>query len=87
MLCDNLHQALLAGKIHSLLLLCDTTPAQLLAKQDCDVIQNPHAAQALARSYSCAFLAETDFAPDGELIAITTLPNQQKCMDNLDNIQ
>ena len=87
MLCDNLHQALLAGKIHSLLLLCDTTPAQLLAKQDCDVIQNPHAAQALARSYPCAFLAETDFAPDGELIAITTLPNQQKCMDNLDNIQ
>lgn len=86
-LIDYLHSARAQGKIKALLPVCDTTPAAVLDEQACGVICNPHAAQTLVQHFQCAFLAESDFEPEGELIAVSTLPKCEKCLDKIDNIQ
>ena len=86
-LTEYLHEARAQGKLKSIRAVCNATPEQVLATENCGIIYNPHVAQTIAQKFSCAFLAETDFELAGELVAVSTLPKPQNSEEIYDNIQ
>lgn len=83
-----LRNAMLTGKVKCVRAICGNTPAHALseaADAACGVILNPYGMRVLDSELACAFLAEADTELEGELIAVSTLPEYAKNAQNSDN--
>ena len=83
-----LRRATLGGKIKSARVICGSTPAEQLtaAATDCGVILNPHGMQVLDTPCPCGFIVEADGELEGELIALSTQPENAQNHATSDNI-
>ena len=83
-----LRRATLGGKIKSARVICGSTPAEQLtaAATDCGVILNPYGMQVLDTPCPCGFIVEADGELEGELIALSTQPENAQNHVTSDNI-